>query len=496
MFSRLRKSLRTTAAWQISLWTTLAFAVGMAVAFVIVYILVAQGIRERIDAWLNGEAAVMSEIATETPTYNRHERIVGEVAELATQEVPDERNDDGKTLSSVFFLGIDTSTGDTTNENLWVGPGTKDVFVRAVKQSKIVPGAPKSITVEGWREKFRVVMHEGTGGVIYLGVSDRGTQHSLHTLANRFFMIWVGMALVGFAISYWSTRRTLMRVERITETVARIGTEELETRLPEPVNADEISRLAKTFNHMLDRVQSSVNQLRTVTGSVAHDLKSPVTLIRGTLESALCREGNDELRDSVGQAIEDLDRLLHLLNTTLDLAEAEAGALNLEKRPVDFSEAVGQLIEIYQPAMMEHGHDLTSDIEKHVIVDADLPLLNRVVSNLLENELIHLPDGCHICVRLHSDQVQAELIIRDNGPGFPSDVRSRAFQRFVKGEHSPGHGLGLAFVDAVAQGHGGRAAITNSPEGGAVIVFSLPVAVPAAIRQGQKVEIPVSVNVG
>ena len=103
-----------------------------------------------------------------------------------------------------------------------------------------------------------------------------------------------------------------------------------------PVNSDEISRLAKTFNHMLDRLQSSVNQLRTVTGTVAHDLKSPVTLIRGTLESALCDEGNEKWRNSVGEAIEELDRLLQLLNTTLDLAEAEAGALHMNHSPVDF----------------------------------------------------------------------------------------------------------------------------------------------------------------
>ena len=100
-------------------------------------------------------------------------------------------------------------------------------------------------------------------------------------------MVWVGMLLLGFVISYWSARRTLHLVERITETVARIGTEDLQERLPEPANSDEISRLAKIFNHMLDRLQPSVTQPRTVTGGIARDLKSPVTLMRGTLESAM-----------------------------------------------------------------------------------------------------------------------------------------------------------------------------------------------------------------
>jgi signal transduction histidine kinase len=474
MFSKLPKHLHTTAAWRISLWATLAFALGTAVAFAIVYLLVAQGIRERIDTWLSGEAAVLAHVSAGTSNDHLHQQMVGEVAELATEEVPDERNARGESLSSVFFLVTDPSSSDGP---LWVGPGSKDPFVRAIQRSNVVPGAPKSISVEGWQQEFRVVGHAQNGRVVYLGLSDHGTKHTLHRMARRFLVLWSAMLLLGFAISYASARRTLIRVERITETVARIGTEELEERLPEPVNADEISRLAKTFNHMLDRLQSSVNQLRTVTGGIAHDLKSPVTLIRGTLESALCHEGNENWRDSVGEAIEDLDKLLQLLNTTLDLAEAEAGALRMDRSPVDLSEVVSQLIEIYRPAIVEHEHELTSDIEENVVVDADLPLLNRVVSNLLENELTHLPAGCKVSIRLRSQQGSAELVIQDNGPGFPPDMGGRAFERFVKGKHSPGHGLGLAFVDAVVQAHGGAARISDGPGGGALITLSLPVSV-------------------
>lgn len=461
-----------TAAWRISIWTTLAFALGTAVAFAVVYLLIAQGIRERIDSWLSGEAGVLAQLSADTPSDRLHQRIVGEMAELATQEVPDERDAHGEGLSPVFFLVTDPNS---TEGPLWVGPGAKDAFVAAIQRSQLGPGVPKSIAVEGWPQAFRVVVHAQNGRNVYLGLSDRGTAHTLQKLARRLLMVWGGMFLLGFAISYWSARRTLARIERITETVARIGAEDLEARLPEPVNSDEISRLAKTFNHMLDRLQASVNQLRTVTGGIAHDLKSPVTLIRGTLESALCHDENDKLRDSVGEAIEELDKLLQLLNTTLDLAEAEAGALRIDRGPVDFSAVVRHLLEIYQPAMAERQHEVVSDIEPHVVVDGDLALLNRAVSNLLENELTHLPVGCQVSVRVRSHQGSAELVIQDNGPGFPPDVGSRAFERFVRGKHSPGHGLGLAFVEAVVQAHGGTARISDGAPGGAVITLSLPV---------------------
>jgi signal transduction histidine kinase len=468
------KELRATAAWRISIWTTLAFALGTAVAFSIVYFLVAQGLRERSDTWLTGEAETLAQVSVDTPRDHLYKRIVREVAELATQEVPDERNARGERLNSVFFLATDPNNSESP---LWVGPNSEDAFVTAIRRSDLVPGAPTSIAVDGLRETFRVVVKVQNGRTVYLGLSDRGAARMLHRLARRFLMVWGGMFLLGFLISYWSARRTLLRVERITETVARIGTEDLEERLPEPANSDEISRLANTFNRMLDRLQSSVNQLRTVTGGIAHDLKSPVTLIRGTLESALCDEGNERWRDSVGEAIEGLDRLQQFLNTTLDLAEAEAGALHLDLRPVDFSDLVRQLVDIYQPAMAEHDHEITTELEEHVVVDADVTLLNRLVSNLLENELTHLPPGCRVSIRLNSRQGSAELVIEDDGPGFPSDISSRIFKRFVKGKHSPGHGLGLAFVDAVAQAHGGGTRVSDRSGGGAVITLSLPVSV-------------------
>ena len=474
MFSRMRNKLTATAAWRISVWTTLAFALGTAVAFVIVYFLVAQGVRERSDTWLTGETEVLAQVLADTPKDRLYQRMVREVAELATQEVPDERNARGERLNSVFFLAADSTSKEPP---LWVGPGAEDAFVAAIQNAKFPSGAPQSVRVEGVRQTFRVVVHEQSGKTVYLGLSDRGTSRLLHRFAHRLAGVWGGIFLLGFVISFWSARSNLRRVERITETVARIGAEDLEERLPEAASSDEISRLASTFNRMLDRIQSSVNQLRTVTGSVAHDLKSPVTSIRGTLESALCDTRNEKWRESVAEAIEDLDRLLLLLNTTLDLAEAEAGALHLDRTSVDLSMAVSQLIDLYQPAMSDRKHRITLDIEEHVVVDADSILLNRMISNLLENELTHLPAGHQITVRLHSRNRSAELMVEDDGPGFPPEIIPRAFERFVKGKHSPGHGLGLAFVNAVVQAHGGVVSLSARSGGGAVITVFFPVSI-------------------
>jgi signal transduction histidine kinase len=134
--------------------------------------------------------------------------------------------------------------------------------------------------------------------------------------------------------------------------------------------------------------------------------------------------------------------------------------------------------------MADRCHEVRTDLQSGVIVEADLGLINRSLSNLFENELVHLPPGCQIDIRLRSHQGYAELVIEDNGPGFPPEIGSRVFERFVKGMHSPGHGLGLAFVDAVAQAHGGTVKISDHPGGGATVSLLLPVnkmTLPAAV---------------
>ncbi len=465
------KFLQATAAWRISIWTTLVFALGTALTFSIVYFLVAKAIQERSDAWLNGEAEVLAQVSADTPRDHLYNRIVGEVAELATQEMPDERNASGQKLNSVFFLESDP---DSNESPLWVGPGSDDPFLKAIQRTESVPGIPQSLEIEGWPTTFRVVTRRENGRTIYLGLSDRGASNLLGTLTRRFLVLWACTVLMGILISYMSAHRTLLRVQRITDTAARIGSEDLGERLPQPVNSDEISRLAKTFNQMLDRIQLSINELRSVTDAVAHDLKSPITSVRGALESILSSEPNEKWRDSVGDAIEGLDRLLRALDTTLDVSEAQAGALRLDRGMVDLTSVVRKLVDLYKPAMDERRHELMVDLEDHIIVDADSGLLNRVLSNLIENEIAHLPAGCRITIRLRSREESANLMIEDNGPGFSSDIRTRAFERFVRGKQSHGHGLGLAFVNAVVRAHGGTAKISDSPAGGAVVTLTLP----------------------
>jgi signal transduction histidine kinase len=207
-------------------------------------------------------------------------------------------------------------------------------------------------------------------------------------------------------------------------------------------------------------------------------LKSPVTSIRGGLEVTLSYGNEGRWQEGVAEAIDGLDRLSQLLNTTLDLAEADAGALQTRKESVELSALVQQLVDLYQPAMAEHGHELATALQP-VQIDADSALLNRMIANLLDNEIAHLPPGCRIAIAVCEKDGEAQLTVEDNGPGFPPALRDRAFQRFVKGQHSNGHGLGLAFVEAVARAHGGKVEIADRDPDGALITLTLGEPIPA-----------------
>jgi signal transduction histidine kinase len=435
------------------------------------YLLIARDIRERSDAWLSGEAEVLADVSANTPRDALYDRLVGEVAELASREVPDAGDFEGQHQTSVFFLQIAPG-----QDPIWVGPNPKERFIPAIRAARLVPGEPGNVRVAGWRKAFRVVYkRQSEAGSLYLGFADVGGARMLDRLTERCLLIWGVTVALGFLITWLAAHRTLARVQRISDAVSDMGSDDLSRRLPEGPHLDEITRLSCTFNHMLERIQASVHQMRILTDSVAHDLKSPVTSIRGSLEVALSGGERGQWHERVAEAIEGLDRLAQLLNTTLDVAEADAGALQLRKEHVELSGMVKQLVDLYQPAMAERRHEVVTELQT-VWIEADASLLHRTIANLLDNEIAHLPLGCTINVGVEVCGTEAELVVADDGPGFPANLRSRVFERFVKGQHSTGHGLGLAFVGAAIQAHGGRAEIGDREGGGAKIVLRLPLA--------------------
>jgi signal transduction histidine kinase len=266
----------------------------------------------------------------------------------------------------------------------------------------------------------------------------------------------------------------LMRVQKITETAAHIGQENLSSRVIVGANRDEIAHLASTLNHMLDRIESSVRQLHTITDSLAHDLRSPLMAIRGKLELALLAETEDARLDPMAAALEEIDKLSNFLTQSLDVAEAHADALRLRRETIDLRELVRSMVNLYEPSLVEHGIHLHMSAARPVITYADQALMHRMFANLLDNAIKHLPRSSTVHIDLNSENEICTLNLYDDGPGFPAHLLDRVFEKNVKGESSTGSGLGLAFVEAVVRAHGGRIKATNL-KAGALIYIELPI---------------------
>jgi signal transduction histidine kinase len=474
MSSKTGKQRMHSAAWRISLWATFAFACGTLVLFVLLQRFVANDIQQRTDAWLSGEIETLGDVAEHTPKNALYDRVVGEVAELATREIPNRIPDEGNFNNSVFFL----QQGADDSLKLWVGVGNGAPELKAIQSTRILSDHPTDLHVAGIAVPFRVAsIRMADGSRIYLGLSEWNDLRVLSNLRLRFFLLWLVLVMLGFVMVFFSTRRMLSHVRKITEAASNIGHSDLHARVPIAPRNDEVSQLALTLNNMLDRIERSMHQLHTITDSLAHDLRSPLTAIRGKLESSLSPAMDGDKAEHIVSAIDELDRLTDSLNKSLDVAEAKADALRLTRTEVDMDELLRVMIDLYEPSMSEKGLKVGLRSAGPAKVHADAALLHRMVANLLDNELKHLPAACTISIKLVTAEDSVSLVLEDDGPGFDPDVLTNLFERRVKGRHSDGHGLGLAFVGAVAHAHGGTVAAANRDgERGARITVTLPFA--------------------
>jgi signal transduction histidine kinase len=475
MYSAISSSKGHTAAWRISAWSTLAFAVGSLILFLFLQRFASHEIQRRTDAWLTGEVETLADVAERTPKNALYDRIVDEVAELATKEVPLELQAGEETdEQAVFFI----ETGSDNSLKLW-GGGKQDSapFLTAISRTSITPGKPVDMSVPGYIHRFRVVSRlTPAGDRIYLGLSEAQDIHVLRRMRIRLFSICLAIVVLGFVIVFFATKRMLDRVHRITRTANRIGQYDLRSRVPEVRGTDEIAQLARTLNKMLDRIENSVNQLHTITNSLAHDLRSPMMAIRGKLELALLAEHESAGSDPIASALEELDRLSDFLTKSLDVAEANADALRIRRVPVDLDESLRSMVDLYEPSFTDKGLGVLIRSSSPVIVSADSALLHRLLANLLDNALKHLHPETTIYIQLQALATSGHLEIEDDGQGFPPEVIEHPFERYVKGKESTGSGLGLAFVEAVVRAHGGQIRASNGQRGGALIVIDLPLA--------------------
>lgn len=274
------------------------------------------------------------------------------------------------------------------------------------------------------------------------------------------------LGLVGALILGGYLRR---RLDAVVSTARTITAGEFGERVPVGPLGDEFDRLGAALNAMLDRIAQLVENLRQVSGDVAHDLRTPLARLRGEIE--LARNGAPEAatqRDALDRALQQSDDLLRLFAAILRISEVEGGAIAAGFARVDLSALAEDLAESYAPAVADGGRSLAPTIATGLVVRGDRELIAQALINLLDNAQRHTPLGTTITLAAAPDADGVRLTVADNGPGVPAADRARVVRRFVRldpSRGSSGHGLGLNLVAAIASAHRGRLLIEDNAPG-------------------------------
>lgn len=266
------------------------------------------------------------------------------------------------------------------------------------------------------------------------------------------------MILLGLAGGFLISRRVLARLDIINRTSGHIIQGDLSQRVPVRARGDEFDDLAQNLNRMLDRIERLLHGMREVSDNVAHDLRSPLNRLRNRLELAAARQlPESETARDIDAAVQETDRLIGTFNSLLLIAEAEAGSVRESMQEISLTEVIEGVAELYGPLAEEKNLRFSVVMPAEgAVIRGNRNLVSQALANLVDNAIKHAPGGGSVAVELQNRGSESALVVADHGPGIPPEDRERVTQRFVRLEssrNSPGTGLGLSLVSAVARLH-------------------------------------------
>jgi signal transduction histidine kinase len=306
------------------------------------------------------------------------------------------------------------------------------------------------------------------GGYKMLVGHDVQERQDVKSLMMRGLIVAVVMTLLlGLGGGFWMGRRILAQAGAISAVATQIMRGDLSQRLPVRDADDEINTLAREINSMLDKIEQLTLGMRTVLDSAAHDLRTPLNRLQSTAEGAMSqlKPGSAERR-VLERVTTEVDHMRSTLDALLRIALAETGTVARE--PVDLSELVASVVDLYAPVSEERGIELVSSVAPGAEVQGNRQLLAQALANLLDNAIKFTPDGGRIRVQLCGSANQPEVIVEDNGPGISADKREIVLGRRVRLDEArkfPGSGLGLSLVAAVTKLHGARLVLDDAGPG-------------------------------
>ena len=418
---------------------TAGFALAVALLGLVTMLATRSALTQQFESRIRNEAMAVQADYTEGG-------LKGLLAELG------ERKD----LTDELLFGVQTAAGEPVTGRL--------AGLRAP-----AGWSDQQLTVDSRVERLRVFAQELPGGYRLLAGDKSGRIEGLsRRILLGFFLAFAAVLAVGAVGAFALSRAVQRRLAAISGTAQAIIDGDMARRVPVSAGDDDLTRLAATINRMLDRIAGLMDSLRQVSSDIAHDLRTPLNRLRQRLEAAARQAHDPDHRAEIEGALRDVDAILATFAAMLRIAEVEAGGRRAAFRPLDLQALAKAVVEDFAPAAEDGGHALVLESAKAVWIEGDGDLLTQMTVNLVENALRHTPRGCTVRLSALRTADGAVLSVADDGPGVPAADRERLFDRFYRLERSrstPGSGLGLALVQAVARLHRGEISLGDRKPG-------------------------------